>query len=261
MLFFTGKEFSPCHVNRDAGLDHLRQLLLEAHREYQEYVATGVMTPRVFAAQFLDGHHYAEERNAADKNIHRKALGAIGILLFERADLVKRFFSRPLLEATDIDKVIFLVYTEHSDDEKQNQETFKTASIRRLQDPKLSCAIRAEDMPLLADCANDACFFQKKVSAQEMNDLMDGILNIPLVAENLMGIAYFFDRLSAMNLVSHRWQTVLERNGSILLQGKDKPQSRSNYSSALNRTRRNGIFSHKDDIDIFMRHIHEKYAR
>lgn len=234
--------------------------MLEAHREYQDYVATGVMTLRVFALQFLDGHHYAEDDNAAGKNIHRKALGAIGILLLERTDLVKRFFSRSSLEAPDIDKVIFLVYTERRDTEKQNSETLKAVSINRMQEQKLSCAIRAEDMPLLADCANDAGFFQKKITVQEMNGLMHGTLTTPLVAVNLMGIAYFFDCLSAMNLVSRCWQTVLERSGSILLQGKNKPQTRSNFSSALNRARSNGIFSYKNDIDILMKHIREKYV-
>lgn len=219
------------------------------------------MTPRVFALQFLDGHHYADDGNAADKNLHRKALGAIGILLLERADLVKQFFTRPSLEATDIDRIIFLVYTERRDDGKQNQETFRTTSVNRVQEQRLSCAIRTEDMSLLADCANDAGFFQKRITEQEMNGLMHGTLTTPLVAVNLMGISYFFDSLSAMNLVSRCWQTVLERSGSILLQGKNKPQSRSNYSSALSRARSNGVFSHKDDIDILMRHIREKYVR
>lgn len=163
------------------------------------------MTLRVFALQFLDGHHYAENDNAADKNIHRKALGAIGILLLERTDLVKQFFTRSSLEAPDIDKVIFLVYTERRDDGKQNPGTSGTASANRVQEQRLSCAIRAEDMPLLADCANDSSFFQKKVTVQEMNGLMYGTLTTPLVALNLMGIAYFFDCLSAMNLVSRCW--------------------------------------------------------
>ncbi|MCF0254694.1 MAG: hypothetical protein HUK10_00180 [Bacteroides heparinolyticus] len=219
------------------------------------------MTPRVFALQFLDGHHYAGGRNATGKNIHRKTLGAVRILLLERTDLVERFFSKPSLEASEIDTVIFLVYTERHDDEKQHPGSFKTAFAKRVQELKLSCALQTEDMSLLADCANDAGFFQKKITIQEMNDLMHGTLTTPLVAANLMGIAYFFDCLSAMNLISHRWQTVLERNGSILLQGKNKPQSRSNFSSALNRARSNGVFNHKNDIDILMKHIHEKYAK
>lgn len=74
--FFKEKEFSSRPVNCDAGLDHLRQLLLEAHREYQEYMATGVMTPGVSAVRFLDGHHYAEDGNTSDKNLHRKVPGA-----------------------------------------------------------------------------------------------------------------------------------------------------------------------------------------
>lgn len=76
------------------------------------------MTLRVFALHFLDGHHYTEDENVAGKNIHRKALGAIGILLLERTDLVERFFTRPSLEAPDIDNMIFLVYTERRYDGK-----------------------------------------------------------------------------------------------------------------------------------------------
>ena len=219
------------------------------------------MTLRVFALQFLDGHHYAENEDATGKNIHRKALGAVSILLLERTDLVKRFFAQSSLEALDIDKVIFLVYTECRDKEKQNPGTFRTASINRRREHRLSCAIRTEDMPLLTDCVNDAGFFQKKITVQEMNGLMHGTLTTPLVAVNLMGIAYFFDSLSAMNLVSRCWQTVLERSGSILLQGKNKPQVRSNFSSALNRARSNGVFSYKEDIDILMKHIREKYDK
>ena len=82
----------------------------------------------------------------------------------------------------------------------------------------------------------------------------------PLVAANLMGIAYCFDRLSVMSLISHRWQTVLERSGSILLQRKNKPQLRSNYSSVLNRVRIAGTLNGKGDIDIWLKHIREKYA-
>lgn len=219
------------------------------------------MTPRVFAVQFLDGHHYAGDGNASDKNLHRKALGAVGILLSERTDLVKRFFSGPSLEDRDMDRMIALIYTERRDDEMPDPGTSKTASIEQIPDVKLSCAIRSEDMSLLADCANDAGFFREKITAGEMDGLMHGTLKLPLAAENLMGIAYFFDRLSAMNLICRRWQTVLERNGSILLKGKDKPQSRSNYSSALSRAKSNGIFRHKDDIDILMRHIREKYLQ
>lgn len=220
------------------------------------------MTPRVFAVQFLDGHHhYGEDGTADEKNLHRMALGAVGILLLERADLVKQFFSRASLEDIDIDKIIVLVYTECREDDPPNPETSKTSAVKRGRELRLSCVLRAEDMPLLADCANDAGFFQSKVTAQEIEDLMHGRLITPLVAANLMGIAYFFDRLSVMNLICRHWQTVLHRDGSILLQAKNRPQSRSNYSSALSRAKSNGVFNNKADIDIWLEHIRDKYTR
>lgn len=69
------------------------------------------MTLWVFAVQFLDGHHYADSEDATSKNIHRKALGEIGILLLERSNLVNQFFSRPSGDFSDMDKIIVLAYT------------------------------------------------------------------------------------------------------------------------------------------------------
>lgn len=144
------------------------------------------MTLRVFALQFLDGHHYAEDENAAYKNIHRKALGAIGILLLERTDLVKRFFTRSSLEDPDIDKVIFLVYTERCDNEKQNPGRC-IKSVKQRAIPSLNCRIKEEDMILLAECANHAAFFKDMIDSATISDLLHCRLSVPLVADNLMG--------------------------------------------------------------------------
>lgn len=215
-LFFKGREFSSRSVNRDAGLDHLRQLLLEAHREYQEYVTTGVMTPRVFAFQFLDGHHYADDGNADGRNLHRKALEVVGILLTERTYLVGQFFSRTSLEAPDVDEMIALVYTERRYGEALNPESRERASGRHNAVPSLNCRIKEEDMVLLAECANHASFFKEPVDAAVVSDLLHCRLSVPLVADNLMGFAYLLDRLSAVHLVGRNWQTALERCGAIL---------------------------------------------
>lgn len=189
------------------------------HREYQNYVATGVMTLRVFALQFLDGHHYAEDGNAAEKNIHRKALGAVSILLLERIDLVRQFFSRPSVEVPDINKVIFLVYTERRGAGKQNQKR-RIRPVKQEVIPSLNCLIEEEDMILLAECANHTAFFKDMIDSVTISVLLHCRLSVPLIADNLMGFAYFFDQLSEMHLVGRNWQTTLERCGAILLQGK-----------------------------------------
>ncbi len=230
------------------------------HREYQNYVATGVMTLRVFALQFLDGHHYAEDGNAAEKNIHRKALGAVSILLLERIDLVRQFFSRPSVEVPDINKVIFLVYTERRGAGKQNQKR-RIRPVKQEVIPSLNCLIEEEDMILLAECANHTAFFKDMIDSVTISVLLHCRLSVPLIADNLMGFAYFFDQLSEMHLVGRNWQTTLERCGAILLQGKNKPQTHSNFSSALNRAKSNGICRYRDDIGILMKHIREKYTR
>lgn len=180
------------------------------------------MTLRVFALQFLDGHHYAEDGNAAEKNIHRKALGAVSILLLERIDLVRQFFSRPSVEVPDINKVIFLVYTERRGAGKQNQKR-RIRPVKQEVIPSLNCLIEEEDMILLAECANHTAFFKDMIDSVTISVLLHCRLSVPLIADNLMGFAYFFDQLSEMHLVGRNWQTTLERCGAILLQGKNKP--------------------------------------
>lgn len=232
--------------------------MLEAHKEYQDYVVAGVMTPRVFALQFLDGHYYAEDGNAIDKNVHRKAMGVINILLLERTDLVERFLSKPSLESQEIDKVIFLIYTEERDDETLKEEDCIRNTVKSNNVLSLNCRLKEEDMVLLAECANNASFFKSKIDAATISDLLNCRLSVPLVADNLMGLAYFFDQLSAIRLIGRNWQTTLERCGAILLQGGDKPQRHENYASALSRARRSGCFKGVDVIDATLAHIIKK---
>lgn len=215
------------------------------------------MTARVFALQFLDGHHYSNSRKAASKNIHRKVMGAVGILLLERDDIVKRFFSKPSLEAEAIDRIIVLVYTEQHCDGCSNVGTRKMKSVRP-STTSLNCRIKKEDMVLLSDCANDASFFRNKIDSATISDLLHCKLSAPLVAENIMGLAYFLDQLSAMHLIGRNWQTVLERYGIILLQDGEKPQSHTNFSSALSRAKLSLCFKGVDMIDATLAHIRKK---
>lgn len=208
--------------------------------------------------QFLDGHHYADVGTAAEKNLHRKALGAVSILLLERTDLVKQFFSKPSLGATDVNKMIALVYTGCRDNETSYREIHKKTVLNAATVPSLNCRVKEEDMVLLAECANQASFFKEIIDAATISDLLYCRLAVPLVAGNLMGIAYFLDRLSAMHLIGRNWQTTLERCGAILQQGKNKTQSHASYASALSRARRSGCFKGVDAIDATLAHISKK---
>lgn len=113
-------------------------------------------------------------------------------------------------------------------------------------------------MILLAECANHAAFFRNNIDAAIISGLLHCNLSISLVAENIMGIAYFFDQLSAMHFIKRNWQTVLEHCVTILLQDGDKPQRHTNYASALSRAKRSGCFRGVDIIDATLAHIRKK---
>lgn len=238
--------------------------MLEVHREYQNHVVKGAMTRKVFARLFIEGHRHSVEETIEAKNRYGKVLATVEILLSERADLISRYLTLPSLSDADITQIEHLIYTEgkvsDATEVKEKEQEKEEPKNKVGKETSLRCIIRSEDMALLADCANQAELFKNKVTPSDIRDLMNGKQTMPLVADNLMGIAYFFDKLSCMKLICRRWQSVLELNGSILLQGESKPQTHTNYSSALSRGKASGNFRHKEDIDAWLEHIAAKYT-
>lgn len=220
------------------------------------------MTPKIFARLFMEGHRYPAQGTMENINCYREALATVGILLDERPDLVSHYLAATSLSDNDMEEIKVLIYTEAKIGFQSGTKDAASQTIP--EEPRratsLHSSVKAEDMVLLADCANQARLFKGNITPSTMSALMNGRLLTPLVADNLMGIAYLFDQLSCMKLICRRWQSVLERNGSILLQGENKPQTHTNYSSALNRGKACGNFRHKEDIDICLNHIAAKMA-
>ena len=232
--------------------DWLHELLLDVHREYQTNVTGGLMTYKVFVQQFIDGHYYTKCASCEDKNAHRKALGLVNLLLTERQKLAMDFFNINVPNEVDLDDVVNALYHGSSISARPNN--------RRVLPLDMDCKLQEEDMLLLADCANKTKLFKDThVTAAMMSDLMQGKLAVPLVASNLSGIVYLFDELSKLDVVTKRWQAVLEHDASILLQKGGKPQKATNYSSALNRAKANPGFNNKADIDVLICHFQGKY--
>lgn len=254
MLFFIRHDFLDGLLKGgDAGLSHLLQLLLEAHREYQTYVVGGGIDYDVYARVFLGSHYYPELETVAEKNEYRKAYSLLEYLLVSRKRLARESFAKADLTDEDVRVLLTHLVEGHT-----SISQCKRPSTRIYAPPQLNCKVREEDMWILAECAKEAHLFTETTTSAVMSNLMRGKLEKPLHANEIISVAYFFDQLCAIGLVHTYWQRSLENDKAILLRDRDKPHKATNYSSALNRGKA-GYIPYKDVIDACVQYLKDKY--
>lgn len=206
------------------------------------------MTFRVFALKFIAGHHYGGADTTTGRNIHREALCTVRLLLTERHDIVDIYFKSPALSDTDINTIVSLVYSESP--VSGDGEPLITNPLR--------CTLTDEDWPVITDCVNRMQLFKTAISEKELKDLLLCTLRKPLKANNLQGICYLFDALSAATFITGRWQTPLADSNSILSIRTNKAVTSSNYSSALSRLKGGQPTACMRDIDLLITHLCKK---
>ena len=250
MLFFIRHDFLDGLLKGgDAGHSHLLQLLLEAHREYQNLVASGAIVYDVYVTDFLGKHRYCEATSVPERNEYRRAYDLVRLLLGERKQLIREPFAMETLTEDDV-KVLL----EHFVNGDRSIGQHKRPSTRAYSLPELICKFPRDRMWLLADCANDAHFFTDKVELDDMLNLIQGKLPSPLRPDNLEGFAYFFDKLCEKGFIRGRWQMFFSIHGSILVKTKESTCRTTNFSSALSTAKRRGIL-YKERIDALLRHL------
>lgn len=236
-------------------MSHLRRLLPEMHREYHNNVSMGRMCYEVFAQQFVDGRLYIESNNATERNNHNKAIRLVEKLLTSYRELAEDFFQIPTPTNADVERLIASLFQGRS---FFPEETFLQRRINKERKPSLRCKIADNAMPVLADCAVDACLFKEEVTPVIIRDLLHDRITEPLTADNIQGVAYLFHLLYKAGFIQSKWQNVLERDRSILKRNGE-PQKASDYSSALRRAKSGG-FDYKPIIDAAMELIQRKYS-
>lgn len=225
--------------------DCFASLLKEANKSYRESVLSGKMTARVFARLFIKGHASIDNCSAQSRNNHQQALTLVDMLLNERADLLCRYFGKAELNQEMIDEIANLVMTETKLDEG--------GSVNQL-----ACAFRDDDWAVVTDCIiASQLFIPQNITVDQVKALFMGRLTKPLVANNLMSLCYFFDRLHNANYIQN-WQSILERTGAIRKKGSATPITANYYSSTLSRSRRRKQIPKQAEIDALIKHLNDK---
>ena len=220
--------------------------MFKAFKEYRKSVLTGEMTVRIFAKLFYSGHLCVNALLANTQNNHRQALEIVNILLTERLDLVKEYFSGDRLTKEQIDCIVKLVLTENT-----------AITYHSSQNP-LKCTLGGDDWNVVAVCINQLHMFATKISDEDTRNLFMCELDAPLVANDTALICLLFDRLCHANYISHNWQKVLSDKSAIRNGRTNKIITASNYSTSLCRARKR-YTSGNSIINELIKHLEMKH--
>lgn len=215
----------------------LNTLLREVVTMYRSEVVIGRKLYKLFAADFLNSHHFTDRRDAAGLNDHRKNLGILKEILFTRKDLLMQFSEVGTPEDDFMKDLLHLYYTTEAP--PPGQETGATVSSTARQNHSLSlgCCLDDDQLSLIADCANEARVFVEVLDVSILRSLLEGKLTVPLTSRNNRMLAYLFDQLCRHGFILPRWQNLLEQAGSICGSKGNKPLRHDQFSNALTHAR------------------------
>lgn len=206
--------------------EDLRDLFMEAYREYRNDVIGNGKDYARFFDDFIFGHQFyaaanVDEGNARSVNIHK-----IDTLLRERKDLVEKFFSSSTFGPSDFIAML-------NDFDKGLPATETTAGEKR---PNFECVLSDTQAAAIASIANDLNIFREKVSGKDMANLFSPSPDIRLCSSNNRKLAVLFDALAEDNLINRDWQKVIAATG-IITSSANTPLTQSKISSALSEAR------------------------
>ena len=212
-------------------------LLREVLTKYQSEVVIGRKLFRLFAIDFLNGHHHTDRRDAAGLNEHRKNLGILKEILSTRKDLLVRFSEMGKPDDDLLKEMLHLYYTTEAPPPGQEACATMSSTAKQNHSLSLGCCLDDDQLSLIADCANEARVFVEVLDASILRSLLEGKLAVPLTSRNNRMLAYFFDQLCRHGLILPRWQNLLEQARSILSPKGNKPLRHEQFSNALTHAR------------------------
>lgn len=206
--------------------EDLRDLFMEAYREYRKDVIGNGKEYARFVDDFIFGHQFyaaanVDEGNARSVNIHK-----IDTLLRERKDLAEKFFSSETFGPSD-----FIAMLNDFDKGLPVSET--SARDKR---PNFKCELSETQTAAIASIANDLNIFRQEVSGEDMANLFSPSPHIRLCSANNRKLAVLFDTLAEDNMISRDWQKVIATSG-IIKSSANAPLTQSKLSSALSEAR------------------------
>ena len=221
-------------TKRDEG--ELWMLYRMAHELYlSEVIGAGKLYKR-YVNDFLNSHTYTDRADAAGRNEHKKNFHIMEEVLTLREDLVRKYFGESVFCNPDYS----IMHREFNTTPHPSGSEAESSPLQTVARPDFQCCFTPVQIELLTRSVNAVRLFVPDVSEAEVEALFDCRLEEPLKSACNRKVAFFFDALCELKLISTKWQHVIDKNRLILSSGKNACLNNSQLSSALSEAKQNG---------------------
>lgn len=187
------------------------------------------MRQECFIEMFCDSHRFIDCTKSCCRNAHSMNMGIVRNLYTQEKKLLDEYLYKESFVKKDFSELLHRYLT--------NQTGYKSEPHLPIT---LGCKFTEEQMDCLTDIAHTNRLFLLPEGINirmAMTALLKCKPGFSAKVRNIRNLAVFFDELLASNLISHDWQSVMDKGGFLLSPGANKPITSSTLSSALNRTR------------------------
>ena len=202
--------------------DELWQLYRAAYEQYQSVILTGEKMYSRYVNDFIYYHLPCSSIREADIRLHVLHVFALKELLEERRDLVEAFFSKDCFEEKD-----YLLM----------DDLFNKGKSLEEPEPVYLAHFSYEQICLISNFVKSTSLFKSEVTENDIRNLFECRLTVPLQATVNRYVAIFFGKLREHGLLPYSWQKIMENHKLVSSSVNNEPLRASQLRCGLSQAR------------------------
>ena len=202
--------------------DELWRLYRAAYEQYQSEILNDGKDYSRYVNDFIYYHLPCSCFREADIRLHVKHVFALKELLEERRDLVDAFFSQESFEEKE-----FLLM----------DDLFNKGKSLDEPEPVYLAHFSDNQIHIITDFVSSTSLFKSEVTENDIKDLFECKLSVPLQARVNRQVAIFFGKLRDHGLLPYSWQMIMESHKLVSSSVSNKPLRASQLRCGLSQAR------------------------
>ena len=197
------------------------QLYRAAYEQYQLEILNGEKAYSRYVNDFVSYHLPCASMYEAEIRLHIMRVLAIKELLEERRDLVLAFFTKETFEEKEYLQMYYLFNT-------GKNIVPDTVFLAHFSDWQIY---------LITQFVNETSLFNRIVTEEDIRNLFECQLTVPLQATVNRHVALFFGKLRDQGLIPHSWQLIMENHKLVSSSATNEPMRASQLRCGLSQAR------------------------
>ena len=216
--------FASCTKKAETELpkDELWQLYRAAYEQYQSEILGDEKSYSRYVNDFIYYHLPCTNIREADIRLHVMHVFAMKELLEERRDLVDAFFSKDVFEEKE-----FLLM----------DDLFNKGKSLDEPEPEYLAHFSEEQISIITNFVRSTSLFKPEVTENDIKDLFECRLSVPLQARVNRHVAIFFGKLREHGLLPYSWQMIMESHKLVSSSVNNEPLRASQLRCGLSQAR------------------------